>query len=431
MATINFLYRSAREQASLNLRLLFTHNEKAFSIGGKTNLIVSKDYWTNNHNKKRINDIDLKNFQKETTDEIYKIEVYLIDSFNKADIEDIDKEWFTSQIENYYNPKQAIKIPKKLIPFFNYYLDVKSNELTKSRIQTIKAVQRKLERFEKSIGHSFTIIEVNDNFRKQFIDYSNKEQYSLSTLMRDVKLVKTICLFADYKDVPTHKELSNLKVEVNKDKEEAEELSQGIEEHYLSFEELEQIKAFDLSNNERLNNVRDWLLISCYTGQRISDFMRFKSSMIENKKSKYLLAFKQQKTGKSVIIPFLDEAREIVTNNNGEFPRAISHQKYNDYLKELCKLAGINKKIKGSITERISSLKKKTRNDYRRIKGTFEKWELVSSHIGRRSFATNFYGKVPTSVLIGITAHSTEQLFLIYIRKNETDTAIDAFKYFK
>ena len=159
--------------------------------------------------------------------------------------------------------------------------------------------------------------------------------------------------------------------------------------------------------------------------------MRFKSSMIENKKSKYLLAFKQQKTGKSVIIPFLDEAREIVTNNNGEFPRAISHQKYNDYLKELCKLAGINKKIKGSITERISSLKKKTRNDYRRIKGTFEKWELVSSHIGRRSFATNFYGKVPTSVLIGITAHSTEQLFLIYIRKNETDTAIDAFKYFK
>lgn len=428
MATINFLYRSAREQASLNLRLLFTHNKIPYSIGGKTKLEVSKDYWKNTH-KKNIKDIDLKKYQKEIQDELFKIDTFILNSFKKVDIEDINKEWLRNQIERYYNPKQAIKIPKKLIPFFDYYLDVKSNELTKSRIQTIKAVKRKLERFEKSTAYSFSINEINDDFRKQFVDYSNKEQYSLSTLMRDIKLVKTICLFADYKDVPIHKELFNLKVEKNKDKE--EELSQGIEEHYLSFDELAQIKAFDLSNNERLKNVRDWLLISCYTGQRISDFMRFNSSMIINKKGKHLLAFKQQKTGKKVTIPFLDEARQIVAKNNGEFPRPISHQKYNDYLKELCKLAGINKKIKGSITERISSSKKKTRNDYRRIKGTFEKWELVSSHIGRRSFATNYYGKVPTSVLIGITAHSTEKMFLQYIRKSDTDTAIDAFKYFE
>ena len=431
MATINFLYRSARELASLNLRLLFTHNEKPHAIGGKTNLIVSKDYWKNTHNKKiRKDDIDLKNEQTKIKEKLLKLETYILNEFDETDIEDVNKDWLKNQLESYYNPKQAVKIPKKLIPFFEYYLDVKSNELTASRVQTIKAVQRKLERFEKSNGHHYAINEINDSFRKQFVDYCRKEQYSISTLVRDVKLVKTICLFANYKDVPIHKELSNLKVETKKNNED-EELSHGIEEHYLSFEELDQIKAFDLSDNERLNNVRDWLLISCYTGQRISDFMRFDTSMIEKKKGKHLLTFKQQKTSKPLTIPFLDEAREIVNKNKGKFPRPISHQKYNDYLKELCKLAGINTKIKGSIIERVSSSKTKTRNDYRRIKGTFEKWELVSSHIGRRSFATNFYGKVPTSVLIGITAHSTEQIFLQYIRKNETDTAIDAFKYFE
>lgn len=431
MATINFLYRSTREQAPLSLRLLFTHNNIVHSIGGKTKLTVSKDYWINTHNKQRINDIDLKNYQIEITGKLSKIETYLLDSFNKANVEDINKDWLNNQLERYYNPIQAVKIPNKLISFFDYYLNTKSDDLTKSRIQTIKAVQKKLERFEESTGHNYTINEINDNFRKHFVNYSNKEQYSLSTIQRDVKLVKTICLFADYKDVPIHKELSNLKVEVNKDKEEEEELSHGIEEHYLSFAELEQIKAFDLSDNERLSNIRDWLLISCHTGQRISDFMRFNASMITKEKDKYLLAFKQQKTGKPMTIPFLDEAREIITNNNGQFPRAISHQKYNDYLKELCKLTGINKKIKGSITVRISSSKNKTRNDHRRIKGTFEKWELVSSHIGRRSFATNYYNIVPTSVLIFITGHSTEKMFRQYIREDDKDTAINAFKYFK
>jgi len=420
MATINFLYRSARNEAPLNFRLLFTHNDTPHVIGGKTKTIVSKDYWKNHHNKQRINDIDLKNYQTEIKSELLKLETYILNEFDKTNIDEVDKVWLKNQLERYYNPKQAAKVPTKLIPFFDYYLSVKGNDLTNNRIQKIKVIKAKLERFENATKHKYSIIEVNDFFKKQYVDYCESEHYSINTISGDIAIIKTICRYAEQCDIETHKQLNNLKVK--------EEPTEAV---YLSFEELEQIKALDLSNNERLDNVRDWLLISCYTGQRISDFMRFDSSMIEKRNDKYLLSFTQRKGNKKVTIPFLDEAREIVNKRNGLFPKSLSHPKYNDYLKELCKLAGIDEPTQGTIKQPITENISKTKNDYRMVKGIYPKYELISSHVGRRSFATNFYGKVPTSVLIGITGHSTEKMFLKYIRKTETDTAIDAFKYFE
>jgi len=49
--------------------------------------------------------------------------------------------------------------------------------------------------------------------------------------------------------------------------------------------------------------------------------------------------------------------------------------------------------------------------------GRFAKWELVSSHIGRRSFATNHFGKIPTPIIIAATGHKSESIFLKYIGK--------------
>src|SRR5699024_1827492 len=117
---------------------------------------------------------------------------------------------------------------------------------------------------------------------------------------------------------------------------------------------------------------------------------------------------------------------------NGNFPRPISDQRYNDYIKKVCKKAGLNDLMEGKKTVCIADdPDNATKNDYRKKIGLCKKYKLVSSHIGRRSFATNYYGKVPTSVLISITGHSTEKMFLKYIHKSETDTAKDALKYFK
>ena len=66
----------------------------------------------------------------------------------------------------------------------------------------------------------------------------------------------------------------------------------------------------------------------------------------------------------------------------------------------------------------------------RKVEGIYPKWQLVTSHIGRRSFATNNYGKIPTALLIGVTGHSTESMFLEYIGKTDTQKAMALAEYF-
>ena len=51
------------------------------------------------------------------------------------------------------------------------------------------------------------------------------------------------------------------------------------------------------------------------------------------------------------------------------------------------------------------------------------KYKFISSHICRRSFASNYYDILPLSLLMKITAHSSEKMFRKYIGKTESDSA--------
>ena len=103
-------------------------------------------------------------------------------------------------------------------------------------------------------------------------------------------------------------------------------------------------------------------------------------------------------------------------------------KKYNSLTElTLTQIDVLNEKVSGS---------KKTETEpdskiYRKESGIFEKWELVTSHIGRRSFATNFYGTgIPTNLLMTATGHSTEKMFLNYIGKGNKDYAKELNNYF-
>lgn len=423
MATVNFLYRSTRPEAPLNLRLLFAHEGKNHVIGAKTQEKVTAEYWNNDHDKQRINDLERRNYQTEVKQRLFDLENHILNEFNAvANPIAISKEWLQETITNFYTPKEERpNAPEYLTDFFLFYIDLRKNELAKRRIQKLHVVRNKLLRFEAEQKTRLIISEVNDIFKSDFIDYSKKEQYSTNTIKGDFSVIKTVCLYAEEWNIKTNPQLKNLRIK-----------DETVKHPYLSFEELETISKLNLPAGGYLDNARDWLLISCYTGQRVSDFLRFTPEMVTEKSGKYFLEFTQTKTKKRIVIPFLKEAKAIFDKHAGNFPRSISDQKYNDYIKEVCKEAGINEPTKGKIQICIADDESKaTRNDYRREIKTVPKHRLISSHVGRRSFATNFYGKVPTNYLIKITGHSTEKMFLNYIQKNEIDTAVDAFKYFE
>jgi integrase len=85
----------------------------------------------------------------------------------------------------------------------------------------------------------------------------------------------------------------------------------------------------------------------------------------------------------------------------------------NDYLKELGKLAEIREAVL------ITSTKGKEQQTI-----VYEKWQLITTHTARRSFATNAYlQNVPSISIMKITGHKTEKNFLKYIKISQEDNA--------
>jgi hypothetical protein len=102
-------------------------------------------------------------------------------------------------------------------------------------------------------------------------------------------------------------------------------------------------------------------------------------------------------------------------------PYKISLVHFNQHIKDVCQEAGIIAPTKG---------RKKEKYNQPTVKGMFPKYEVISSHVCRRSFCTNFYGRIPTPVLMNISAHGTERMFLHYIGKTTYDNAYQMLEYF-
>lgn len=414
MASVNFLYRSTKDKSQLNLRLLYRHEGKDFVIGGKTKLIVSKEYWNKQHTQKRPKNINVANKQVETNKELNLIENHILNAFNNTDINDVSKDWLKRHLDSYYNPQEEKQIPVNLIDYIEFYINYRKNELKDTSIKKFRVIKHKLERLELKRNSRILIKNVNDNFKNEFVNFSKEDNYSQNTIQRDFTFIKTFCKHARFLGLETHSQLDSLRI----DREKAPKI-------YLTEKELEKIEQKE-NLEDYLDNARDWLIISCYTGQRISDFLRFSSKMIREEDGKKLLEFTQQKTGKFMTVPIHPKVEEILKKRDGNFPREISHQKYNDYIKLVCKKAKINQIIKGSKLEEV----KEKSGKYRKVTGMYKKHDLVTSHIGRRSFASNFYGKIPTTYLIYITGHSSETMFLNYIGKSNKDLAMEIGNYF-
>jgi len=417
MASVVFLYRSTKDSACLTARLLFRLDKKDFILASKTKLEVTKTYWNKKHTTKS-KDISVINRQTQINNELNKITQFVLKEFNKSSVPDqLNNNWLTSQIDNYYKPtKDPKNIPKDIVRFIDYYIELRKNEVKPASLKKFNVIKHKLQRLEGVLSKTIYISEINEDFKQEFFNYCRDEKYSQNTIQRELNIIKTFCKFARSKGIGVDSELDSLKLPKEK-----------IDNIYLSLEEIELIENAEIEQ-PHLINATQWLIISCFTGQRISDFMRFTKEMIRIEKGKSLIEFEQQKTGKLMTIPIHAKVQKLLDKNKGEFPNRISDQRYNDYIKEVCKIAGIDEEIKGKKQLNIS--KENKTKKIRRVEGVYPKYELVTSHIGRRSFATNYYGEIPTSYLIYVTGHSSEVMFLNYIGKSNKDMALELTKYF-
>lgn len=186
--------------------------------------------------------------------------------------------------------------------------------------------------------------------------------------------------------------------------------SEDADTIYLSVSELNELQSLDLSQSPRLENVRDLFLVGAYTGLRFSDLSNLTTRNLDNG----FIKVKQAKTGQPVTIPVHKVVSEIIAKYGGAMPRALSNEKMNAYLKEIGQMSDSLKKIESkSMTKGGLQVTKQ-----------FQKWQLLTTHTARRSFATNeFLAGTPSLTIMAITGHRTEKSFLKYIRVNPEEHA--------
>ena len=187
----------------------------------------------------------------------------------------------------------------------------------------------------------------------------------------------------------------------------------NVENIYLNESELAIINNLDLSKNTRLEKVRDLFIIGAYTGLRFSDFSNIQKGNIILRDDNHYISITTKKTNTPVVIPLHPIALSILQKYDMAIPGSMSNQKMNDYLKEIGELAG----IKGEI------ILSKTRGG-RNSETKALKYELITTHTARRSFATNAYKSgIPAIAIMAITGHKTQVSFMKYIKITNEENA--------
>ncbi|SDQ04081.1 Site-specific recombinase XerD [Chryseobacterium soldanellicola] len=401
--TIQFFLSKNGTARNINLKLT---DESGFSnFVAHMPLRISEEEW--DHEKQRPKNIYLKKY-KNLNNKINLLKIELSEYYGQIKNKEktISQRQFSKKVKNVCLQKDTFYPEMTLLHFMEQYIHIKKEIICNSTYKRYKVFFNLIQRFEGHVSERLYVEHISSEFIRDFLIFGKQEDYSENTIYRTIHFVKTILNFVERRGIKTRVR----ELEIRREKQNKEIIT-------LSESEILKIKYTNVP--DRLQDSKEWLLISCYTGQRVSDFMKFTSRQLVEINKKKCLNFVQQKTQKEITIPLHPIVQNILHRNGKNFPNEISIQQYNEDIKEIAKLAGL--------TEMINARK---RLGHRTKLLRIEKWKVISSHIGRRSFASNFYGKIPTPLLMEATGHSTEVMFLKYINSFDKDRMVKLSNYF-
>ncbi len=234
---------------------------------------------------------------------------------------------------------------------------------------------------------------IDIEFRNNYVKYLiNVKKYAPTTVYRKMKFLRTVLYFIEEQKVNVNPFLHNKKF-LTKDME--------VDNIALSESELNELERLDLSNDKRLEQVRDLFLVACYTGQRFSDLNKINQSNIIDDN---YISIRQQKTNEPITLPLLQSVRTILQKYNYVLPK-ISNVKYNEYIKE--------------VAEKCETLKREHSS-----KNNTPRFKMISSHTARRTFVTLNYSKgIDLDTLMIGTGHKQTKTLQAYIKLNNTQKA--------
>ncbi len=410
MATLKLVLSKSQNQKKTGsnqsmLMLRYSHRKRTTYFTTHKN--IDEKYWdAKNQQVKRSFpgsdrfNIYIKTIKKKVEDIVNKI---LIDGGDPSIV--IVKQQY-SELKQQQNKKTKYT-------FFEY-VEVYIKEAKKHRKQgTIKkyiTTENNLHKYEKYARVQLDWHNIDMNFYYDFLEYYTQvlghTNNGFGGLIKVIKGIMNDALEKGYTSYNGHKN-KNFKA-----------IKEEVNNIYLDEKELKRIIDLDLCYSKQLEKVRDLFIVGCYTGLRFSDFSQIKKENISGN----VIKVKTLKTDQWVTIPIMQQVLDVMnkySDSPNSLPKSCNNQTMNKHLKEIVRRAGID--------QDIIKIRNKGKQ---RVEQIFKKYQLVSTHTARRSFATNMIKKsMPTRMVMAITGHRTEAAFNSYIKISKEENAQLMLKY--
>ena len=331
----------------------------------------------------------------------------------------LSKEDYKQIVQDCIDRDNAVNSEISISHLKTQFLSYKSNFVKEGTLKEYRTVFKGLEDFEKHKGTKLILREMDGKFLDQFEVFlsrkkntndGDKEGLLNDTIHKYISTLKVFLKWCNDNDYLVHPDVFKTQKTNFKKKAYNEIIA-------LSESEIQKLMNHDLSDRPSLERVRDLFCLLCYTGQRFEDLINFDPKDIKNNAWDFI----SLKVKKRVFVPFegyIAPAKDILERIGYSVPK-ISNQKFNEYIKTVGKLAGMDEIIK--ITR--YSGKQKLVIEKR-------KYDFLSSHVGRRSMVTNLLSRnVPITLVQKLTAHSDIRTLMKYESAN-TDSLIDALNKF-
>lgn len=419
-----------------------------FTLGGKRKKIslgykIVPEYWDTDSNRVLISSKQTQLQQREMKrinrflNQFEKYVSTMIDANYLADYEmqveqagTVEKYGIVARLKQTIDKIKGVETEeeeKKNITPLEYFHKVVDEMPKKVIRRTSKIIEDKtvghhkivLKRFERFIAYkhwvasSFSIF--NKNFESDMEQWMlGVEEYSANTVAATFSVMKIWLKQAEEEGLITDKSFHTWK-------------SKGtdVQHIYLNEEELKAIynlnfeEILKLHPNAKYEETRDIFILAAHIGIRYGDLSSLNKSNWDL--TNRTVEVHTHKTGATVLVPLTSTVIEIYKKYKGKFPIPREKGKFNAQLQKIGKLAGIDQTIyvKKNVGGKIVIEEKK-------------KYELISSHTARRSFATNLYLRCKDArMVMNFTGHTTEENFRKYICISKTEMAEMAREYFQ
>jgi integrase/recombinase XerD len=407
MNEIRFRLQSSKTDKSgrVPVYLIFQHSSTQF------------DYYTKEKCKPTEWDADKMRFRRSMPgyQEANEHLELLIDKLRKAyrDARNADTEITNDLLRSAVSGRsKSVPVRVSLSDQFAAYLESRKSDLQPSTLKSMNNTLSRLRRYSSAVGGLRV-----DN-------YTNEVHADLvAAMLNDIGptsvgvVSKHLITFFNYCRDTLHLKLSTRHATIKKE-------SAPSDRIYLTETDLRKLETVVLPLH--LDKVRDAFLFQCYTGLRYADLWRLHSRHIEQRSGYRVLCMVPEKSVsrhatkiRRIEIPLLDGAERILTRYNQpdayRLLPVLSNQKMNDAVKEVARLAGLVDEV-----EYIEYVRGVPRL------ATVAKWQRVSSHVARHTFATlSLIKGVPLEVVSKVLGHSNLATTMIYAKvadewKNKT-----------